>query len=89
LGNRLPAGVNKKPIRFSAPLTQPRKDGLSLDFEWEAIVGLNGTPLQTQTRPGARPYNKSEISLLLSKSNRYKGYATKYFMEKGLYRGAE
>jgi hypothetical protein len=89
LGNRLLTGVNKNPVRLSAPLTQPRKDGLPFDFEWEAIVGLNGTPLQTQTRPGARPYNKRELRLLLTKSNSYKGYATKYFMEKGLYQGAD
>jgi len=89
LGNRLATGVNKKPIRLSVPVTQPRKDGLSLDFEWEAIVGLDGGPLQTQTRPGARPYNKKEITSLLTKSKSYKGYATKYFMEKGLYQGAD
>jgi hypothetical protein len=85
LGNRLFTGVDKKQICLSVPLTQPRKDGLSFDFEWEAIVTLDGRPLQTQTRPGARPYNSRELDLLLIKSKNYKGYATKDFMEKGLY----
>ena len=86
LGNRLLTGANQTPIRLSAPLTQPGKDGHPFKFEWEAMVGLDGRPLQTQTRPGARPYNKRELISLLNKSNNYKGYATKYFMEKGLYR---
>jgi hypothetical protein len=85
LGNRLLVGVNRKSIRLSDPLTRPGKDGLSLAFEWEAIVGSDGRPLQTQTRPGARPYNRKELNLLSTKSDRYKGYATKDFMEQGLY----
>jgi hypothetical protein len=85
LGNRIALAKNEKGNRWSAPLTFPRKDGVPIDFEWEALVDLDGKPLQTQTRPGARPYNQREIKGLLTKSRAYKGWYTRYYQEKGLY----
>jgi hypothetical protein len=85
LGNRLALNGTAATREWSVPLTAPWKDGVPLDFEWEALVDRQGLPLQTQTRPGARPYNQREIKSLLSKSRAYKTWVTRYFQEKGLY----
>ena len=85
LGNRLPMAKTASGDRWSAPLTFPRKDGLPLDFEWEALTDREGKPLQAQTRNGARPYNQRELKVLLSKSKAYQGWVTRYYQEKGLY----
>jgi hypothetical protein len=85
LGNRIAAAKNGKGNKWSVPLTFPRKDGVLIDFEWEALVDPDGKPLQTQTRAGARPYNHREIKGLLTKSRAYKGWYTRYYQEKGLY----
>jgi len=85
LGNRFIGQAPNPRTRWSGPLTFPRKDGIPIDFEWEALVDLDGKPLQTQTRPGARPYNQREIKGLLTKSKAYKGWYTRYYQEKGLY----
>jgi hypothetical protein len=85
LGNRLAQTKDGKGKHWSAPLTLPRKDGVPIDFEWEALVDPEGKPLQTQTRAAARPYNQREIKGLLTKSRAYKSWATRYYQEKGLY----
>jgi hypothetical protein len=85
LGNRIAPAKNGKGNKWSVPLTFPRKDGVPIDLEWEAMVTPEGKPLQTQTRAGARPYNQREIKGLLSKSKAYKGWYTRYYQEKGLY----
>jgi hypothetical protein len=85
LGQRLAPAKNGKGNTWSVPLTSPRKDGVPIDFEWEALVDLEGKPLQTQTRAGARPYNQREIKGLLTKSKAYKAWYTRYYQEKGLY----
>ncbi len=85
LGNRIAPAKNGKENKWSLPLTFPRKDGVPIDFEWEALVDPDGKPLQTQTRAGARPYNQREIKGLLTKSKAYKGWYTRYYQEKGLY----
>lgn len=85
LGNRLAQEDDKGRTRFSSPLTQPEKDGLKPLLEWEAIVDQGGDPLQTQTRPGSRPYNLKELKGLMTKTKAYKGYTTLYFKEKGWY----
>lgn len=85
LGNRLPMAGTALGTKWSPPLTFPRKDGTPIDFEWEALVDPEGRALQTQTRSGARPYNRQEIKGLLTKSRAYKGWYTRYYQEKGLY----
>lgn len=85
LGNRLAKKERQGRIQLSPPLTHPSKDGMDLPFEWEALVSEKGSPLQTQTRKGARPYNLRELENLMKSSKAYKGYYTLYFQEKGLY----
>jgi hypothetical protein len=85
LGNRFAPAKNGKGKQWSAPLTFPRRDGVPIDFEWEALVDPDGKPLQTQTRTGARPYQRRELETLLGKSRGYKGWVTRHYQEKGLY----
>lgn len=84
-GNRLRPEQPKSDQKWSVPLTFPGKDGVPIDFEWEALVDPEGMPIQTQTRAGARPYTRQELQKLLSKSRAYKGWITRDYQEKGLY----
>jgi hypothetical protein len=85
LGNRLSLKSPPASREWSVPLTNPRKDGVLMDFEWEALIDPEGRPRQTQTRAGARPYNREETKSLLSRSKAYRGWITRGYQEKGLY----
>ena len=85
LGNRMAQEDGKGNLSLSLPLTNPKNGSLNIPFEWEALIDEKGTPLQTQTRPKARPYNLKEVKRLMAKSRAYKGFYTLFYQEKGWY----